>query len=76
MVVFYATKSELCCSKISCDMNDSEKFERICVRLLETPASIDFVDLCHQEGLSLAAADNLFYAYFGICADSFIRRLR
>lgn len=31
-----------------------------------------FADLCHEENLSVTTADNLFYARFGLPAESFL----
>jgi hypothetical protein len=58
-------------------MNDSERFERLCARLLASPSLhrqsfSHFADLCRQEGLSLTVADNLFFSRFGLSAESFL----
>ena len=41
--------------------------------LSDLPRSLaDFVDLCREVGLSQTTADNLFYARFGLSAESFL----
>ena len=55
-------------------MKKSERFDSLCERMLsDLPRSLaDFVDLCREVGLSQTTADNLFYARFGLSAESFL----
>ena len=66
-------------------MKNSERFERLCERLLGHTVSADaqtligpggmtFANLCRLEGLSEVDAENLFYAHFGLSPDCLIRR--
>ncbi len=61
-------------------MKNSERFERLCERLLGHIASADaqtlidpggmtFTNLCQLEGLSEVDAENLFYAHFGLSPE-------
>ena len=65
-------------------MKNSERFERLCERLLGHAASLEaqtligpgemtFTNLCQLEGLSEVDAENLFYAHFGLSPECLMR---
>ena len=52
-------------------MKNSQKFDRLCERLLgytvlvdmqaqKSPSGVSFIEMCHEEGLSEIVAENLF----------------
>lgn len=48
-------------------MTKLERFDQLCIRLLDPSQSGDPLSkLCLQEDISETELDNLFYAYFGI----------
>ena len=56
-------------------MNNMEKFERLCGRMMSPEAST-FEEFCRREGLSETDADNLFYANFGMSGEDFLSKIR
>ena len=67
-------------------MKNSQKFDRLCERLLgytvlvdmqaqKSPSGVSFIEMCHEEGLSEIVAENLFYAHFGLSSECLMTRV-
>jgi hypothetical protein len=67
-------------------MKNSQKFDRLCERLLGytvsvdtqaqmSPSGVSFIEMCREEGLSEIVAENLFYAHFGLSSECLMTRV-